>query len=276
MNQELVRQYIKQMKVTIQTGRLATTPPTWKETNQVVGHSKLYYIVDGEGVIKIDQELLYPKKGDLVYIPEGATISYESVKGNPIRKYWCNVLLRLGASAISDYMSIPHIVHVGEDLWLQEKFEMMLHYHVSEDAFAPMMAHSLFMEIFYYYIKRFDEEAFVIKVNESRSNLNDLLKYMDQHLHHKISLKELAEVINVHPNYMIHLFKSQFGMSPIDYLNMLRINKAKSLLELEVLSIREISVECGFSNQYYFSQVFKKYVGLSPTGFRQSANHENL
>lgn len=65
-------------------------------------------------------------------------------------------------------------------------------------------------------------------------------------------------------SYFKTLFKMQYGCSPVKYVTMRRIEKAKELLITKRHSVTEISEMCGFDNVYYFSKVFKDYVGVSP------------
>ncbi|MBQ4110639.1 MAG: helix-turn-helix transcriptional regulator [Clostridia bacterium] len=68
-------------------------------------------------------------------------------------------------------------------------------------------------------------------------------------------------------SYFKELFISKFGMPPVKYLTRLRIEKAKELIITHRYSITEISDMCGFENVYYFSNIFKKYTGVSPSKY---------
>ena len=61
-------------------------------------------------------------------------------------------------------------------------------------------------------------------------------------------------------------------MSPSDYVITLRIQKAQSMLAQTDLRIKDIALACGFENEYYFSNFFKKHTALSPTAFRAASN----
>lgn len=83
-----------------------------------------------------------------------------------------------------------------------------------------------------------------------------------------ISLKTLAADFNVNPNYLGRLFKEELGEFFSDYLNKIRMNKAKELLLNTNLSVREISLRVGYIDPNYFYTLFKKYMGVSPAEFR--------
>jgi two-component system response regulator YesN len=86
----------------------------------------------------------------------------------------------------------------------------------------------------------------------------------------EISLEEIARRVEISPFYFSKLFKEETGENFIDYITMARITRAKELLIDPVLSIKEISGSTGYSDPNYFSKLFKRIVGLTPTEYRES------
>ncbi len=84
-----------------------------------------------------------------------------------------------------------------------------------------------------------------------------------------ISLVYISNEIAVSPNYLSALIKKMTGNTFIELLTKKRIETAKDLLLNSDLKIREITEKCGYSDQHYFSYCFKKYVGVSPNGYRR-------
>ena len=83
-------------------------------------------------------------------------------------------------------------------------------------------------------------------------------------------IQDTLKKVNLTPDYFRKLFFDETGKTPLQYLTHKRISYAKDLLRLQShsgLSIHEISWNAGFSDNYYFSRVFKKYTGLSPKGW---------
>lgn len=94
------------------------------------------------------------------------------------------------------------------------------------------------------------------------------IEYMEEHYAEKLSLVELAEVAYVHPSYLSRLFRKETGTNYIEFLNHIRIEKAKKILLKTDLSIEAISEKVGFNSPNYFSVAFKKAVGIAPGTFR--------
>ena len=84
-----------------------------------------------------------------------------------------------------------------------------------------------------------------------------------------LSMKYIAEKVYINHVYLGQLFKKETGMSLNDYINKVRINKAKKLLRNSNSMIYQIAEQVGFSDSQYFSLVFKKLVGLSPKQYKE-------
>lgn len=99
--------------------------------------------------------------------------------------------------------------------------------------------------------------------------IQKVLKYIQNNLAQKLSLSELAYYAGLSYAQFFRLFKESTGQIPSNHILMLRIQKAKQLLAESDMPIREISTVCGFDNEFYFSNVFKKQTALAPSVFRK-------
>ncbi|MCD8026526.1 MAG: AraC family transcriptional regulator, partial [Clostridiales bacterium] len=84
------------------------------------------------------------------------------------------------------------------------------------------------------------------------------------------TVKRGADHVKVDRTYLFRLFKKETGSSIIDYINNKKISKAVVMLSDESVSVKDISVAIGFTDQMYFSKVFKKIKGVTPTEYRKS------
>ncbi|MDC3418405.1 response regulator [Aquibacillus salsiterrae] len=92
--------------------------------------------------------------------------------------------------------------------------------------------------------------------------------YMDKYFYQSISLEEVAEQIGISSYYLSKLFKDTFHVTFIDYLTSTRLEKAKELLLDQQLPLKEIALNIGYKDPNYFSRVFKKEIGISPSEYR--------
>ncbi len=95
-----------------------------------------------------------------------------------------------------------------------------------------------------------------------------MIAYLHQNYHETPSLREMAAAIGVNEDYLGRVFRQELGLSPGDYLNRYRIKQAKELLQQTDNSIMAVAHKVGFKDSAYFSRVFRKLVGQSPSAYR--------
>jgi len=92
-------------------------------------------------------------------------------------------------------------------------------------------------------------------------------EYLEAHYTEEISLEDVAEYVNISPQYFSKLIKKHTGLNFIDWLSMLRVNKAKELLANSNLTVKEVCYMVGYKDPNYFSRIFKKKIGLTPSEY---------
>lgn len=106
-----------------------------------------------------------------------------------------------------------------------------------------------------------DEVYLPIGTNES---LRKAISYIRLNYQMNITAGDIATYTNVGERYLRKLFSQYLNLSPVDYLNQIRINKAIELLRNTEMSIKEVCFACGFQSPQYFSRLFKQQMGITP------------
>ena len=107
--------------------------------------------------------------------------------------------------------------------------------------------------------------------NKNRSILKTVVDFIDSHyMDEEISLNTVANVANVSSNHFSALFSQNMGQTFIEYLTTLRMNKAKELLRCTGMRSSEIAGEIGYKDAHYFSYLFKKTQGMTPSDYRKA------
>lgn len=107
--------------------------------------------------------------------------------------------------------------------------------------------------------------------NKNRSILKTAVDFIDSHyMEEDISLNTVANVANVSANHFSALFSQNMGQTFIEYLTSLRMNKAKELLRCTGMRSSEIAGEIGYKDAHYFSYLFKKTQGMTPSDYRKA------
>ena len=130
---------------------------------------------------------------------------------------------------------------------------------------ANLLAIHLLKNYIDYKVKVFDNLSRL-----SSKKLKAIYDYVESNLESKITLSELATIAGVGKYYFCRLFKGSTNTTPYSYVLHRRIERAKKLLKDSDLSICNIALECGFSNQSHLAKHFRNILGTSPMRYRQS------
>lgn len=125
------------------------------------------------------------------------------------------------------------------------------------------------------YLKRLIIACPLLKVEQASSEVTNetfrnILKYINDNYCDDISLQSISRIFTVNPSYVSQLFKKQTGVTFTEYLTELRVNYASGLLKNSCLAVNEIAEKAGFNDYYYFTKVFKKATGRTPTRYRDN------
>jgi AraC-like DNA-binding protein/quercetin dioxygenase-like cupin family protein len=104
----------------------------------------------------------------------------------------------------------------------------------------------------------------------SSSHLKEMIGYIQKHYPEKISLHDIASAGLMCRSKCCRLFKQTLHQTPVEYLLHYRIQKSLSLLTNRSLTITDIAAACGFSGASYYTEVFRKIIGISPSTYRKS------
>ena len=96
------------------------------------------------------------------------------------------------------------------------------------------------------------------------------MAYIDNNYNRKISLEDVGEYVNLSVVHLSRLFKAETGKTVLDYINDSKMLKAEQMLNTGKYKIYEIANELGFNNAHYFSTMFKKFTGMTPSEYLQN------
>lgn len=114
---------------------------------------------------------------------------------------------------------------------------------------------------------RFVKQA-VPKIWTRNERLMKVLAHVHRHIYENISVDELSEVACVSKPYLIRLFKKELGMSPLQYVNRKKVERAQLLLLTEEWAVKEVAYRMGFGDHSYFIRLFRKTTGRTPMEYR--------
>jgi AraC family transcriptional regulator len=103
----------------------------------------------------------------------------------------------------------------------------------------------------------------------SSYTLRQVLDYVRSNLIQDLSIVDLAQVAGMSPYYFMRMFKKSMHVTPRQYIIQIRIDRAKELLRSRKLSIADISLQCGFTNQSHFTNVFRQLTEITPKVYQR-------
>ncbi|MDR9828236.1 AraC family transcriptional regulator [Vibrio sp. FNV 38] len=112
-------------------------------------------------------------------------------------------------------------------------------------------------------------EQFQVVDKSTRFDIELLNRYIDQHLGRKISVAQLAGSVFLSESQFHHLFKTQFKLTPHQYVLSRRVDKAKRLIEQGQFTVGQVAEIAGFSSQSAFAHAFSRLVGQTPSAYRK-------
>ncbi|WP_110932910.1 AraC family transcriptional regulator [Paenibacillus bouchesdurhonensis] len=214
----------------------------------------------GAGQLKLDLED-YRIRGDAVHFARpGQTIGIEVEAGQEIEVYLIRFDVLNDSGAKVDYPVTGELpVHHNVQTILLS--ELMFSCWEQDEPLERLRAQSAFQELIYRLlgnIRRLPE-------SHSRAAHERTKEFIDSHYYQNLSIELLAGIAELSPKYYVDLFKKTYGLSAIDYMTEVRMNHAKLLMLQSEARLKEVAVQVGYSDEFYFSRKFKKEVGVAPS-----------
>lgn len=230
----------------------------------------LILCLDGEGWYEIKGARHPLRKNEAVIIPRNTPHVYGASEAAPWSIHWVHFV---GASADYFVHHLPDDVHslavdpqtaADLDRLFRDCYESFLGSFVLQRMiYISQTLHHLLGSLF------FNNRAFSPTLRTSRfHNIQETVDFLRQNLDRPISLDEMADHAGLSKSHFVRLFKEQTGYSPVDYFIHLKMQHACMLLSVTDKTNREIGLEVGYDDPYYFSRIFKKVIGISPSGYR--------
>ena len=264
----LTCKYLDNIYVNFLTGSFTTCWEKWGDFDYTPDYNKFLLPISGEAEIIIDGKKYPLVPGNMYLMPAGLKQSYYNISDNFVTKYWCHFSAKVGNMNLFDVLNPKYCIQTTNTTEIISLFKKLLNYTSQpESLYSTVAIKGLLLEIISYYLK-LDSLAPADSVREPRTDFQRVLKYIEKHIAEKLTIEQLADVMHLHPNYFIRHFKSFFGVSPIRFINNMRMDKAKQLLSESDMSIAQIAKFVGIDDIFYFSKQFKKYNGYAPTEYR--------
>lgn len=274
MQQEKIFQLQSILSLPTDIIRLQMCGTTYPNKNYAIqrAHSSIgciEYIVRGTGTVTVNGTTFSPVAGDTYFLPLGSTQFYQSDKKDPWEKIWINVSGKM-IEQLTQLYRLDGIYHFPKldtsDLLLKFQYHAT---HPDEKNVSEKCTSLLNALFFRMYRAHYEEES------ANSSPVRRMLDYINLHETDVIRIEQLAEVCKKSPSQAERLFRRELGTPPYRYILNRKIELAKELLRETGMSVRDISGYLSFEDEFYFSGLFRRKVGVSPSTYRKMRNEIN-
>jgi AraC family transcriptional regulator of arabinose operon len=229
----------------------------------------LLYCVDGEGQVYVNEQAHTLKPNTYIIIPKNTAHRYTSSNTNPWSIYWVHfsgltaeaIYKRFAAQDELPVRTIPY--DEGRINLFEQVYAMLEHsFHEKEMEVTNLYLQHFVTSLVYY--KELNPVAY------ETDSVSLSIAYMKKNIREKLSITDLAAQRGLSVSHYSRLFHQKTGSSPINYFNLLKIQVSCQHLYFTDRSIKEIAAAIGFDDQYYFSRLFSKLIGMSPLKYRRT------
>lgn len=239
----------------------------WDRKDVFTSCWRLYWNPDEGAELECSGERYSMNRDSFYVIPAGTVFSHRAEQ--PFDHFFLHFSLNTGIRCGSRIFEIPATEEIVGDIR-----KLLAGSNVQ---YRDFFRYSMLADLILLKVLQLLPDEVMILAEKRDERIEKVCKYIAGHLDSDLSNQVLAKICGIEPVSFSRLFRSEIGLSPQYYIGERRIARACELFYDECYSIDEIAELTGFSNRYYFSRVFKKYMHISPAAFfRMAKQHKGI
>lgn len=280
MREEIVHFYAPQTKIPfyLEMAGISYCDGTYRMKRQDSAETVIEYIVEGRGYLNVNGENYAATAGDVYILRKKTNHTYWSDAKYPWVKIFFNIRGSLAEQILDEYQlgGTGAVVLGGNGL--ESDFRKMLEGLMDNTVGQTERFDKAAVDFLQIIIKLTNMQRMAGNHKDSlmsqEMEMNTLIEHITMNPKRIVSNQELADVIFRSKDYVIKRFFANFGVTPYDYQLQQKVFSAKNMLVNMNLSVKEIAKSLGYEDQHYFSYMFKKRCGMSPTQYRKKLRAE--
>ena len=236
-----------------------------KFPNHFHEHYVIGFIEDGQRYLSCKGKEYTIESGDLILFNPGDNHICEQIDGNTLDYRCINIQTEVMSKAVFDITGRGYLPYFETQVVFHSELVSLLkelHLMIMQEE-TDFRKEEIFFFLLEQLIKEYTRQDLSIPKSEQSAEAKAICDYLEQNYMKNITLDDLRGITGLSKYYLLRSFTKQKGISPYSYLETIRINKAKKLLEQGVLPI-DVALQTGFTDQSHFSNFFKKFIGLTP------------
>ncbi|MEC1685480.1 AraC family ligand binding domain-containing protein [Bacillus mojavensis] len=221
-----------------------------------------------------DQEYII-NPGDLLLFNPRDTHSCEQIDGRTLDYRCINVMPDVMERAVEEITGAGHLPYFSHHVLFRHELTSSLqelHILISKEKQA-LRKEELFLHLLEELIRRYSDVTILNSIPEPSDEIKMVCGFLEEHYAENVTLNDLSELTGWSKYHLLRSFTKQKGITPNSYLETIRINQAKKLLEQGVRPI-DAAFQTGFSDQSHMTKFFKRHVGLTPKQYMKIFERE--
>lgn len=262
-NQPLFHQSLQSTDLIVTQSGFVKTDETWRQPPLYALDSRLYFVMDGSGMLISDLEEMHLEAGNVYLAPCGMKCGFY---GTPsVTKLYFHIQMHFDKNDRDLFSKLTHFLKRPISIAEIERLKSL---YLSTEIYDHFLLKGRLYRTVYDFIEDATEDF--AKSDCHSPFVIDAIRYISTHLNAKLTVREVAEATFCSPSKLAKLFEKELGQSVAAYIDNLIMSEAKNLLMYSDSSIGKISDKLGFCDQFYFSRQFRKHFGASPSQYRRS------
>lgn len=229
----------------------------------------LIYCVDGSGFYVVDGKRYEVGRNQYFILPIGKPHEYGATEGHHWTIYWVHFRGK-AAHVFAEGAATPQSINVTMQSRISERInifeEILTTLHLGDGIEDLRYASSLLAH--FLASMRYLEQFRRAKTEEERDIVEQAIHYMRENIEQHITMDEVLRYVGYSQSHFSTVFKKKTGVSPITYVNRLKIEHACRLLRTTDMKVNQICYKVGIEDALYFSRLFSKIMNMSPTDYR--------
>ncbi len=244
----------------------------WQSLPHTHQFSELFYVLNGEGIFYIEDDVVPVKADDLMIINPHVEHTEKTLPNNPMEYIVFGVegLVFSFAEKDDTVRNYSHYSYSATTKHFIDFAQLMMKEFREKKAGFETVCHGLLQALLVYISREQNLSVISDSMYQITKECALAKRYIDANYAQNITLDLLADITHINKFYLAHTFTECIGQSPINYLTEKRLCASKELLAGSNLSIAQVASITGFSSQSYFSQIFRKEIGMTPLQYRKS------
>ena len=242
-----------------------------ERSSEESGQYILIYCTEGEGWFKTDHQTCKVGANQVFILPKNKVHAYGSQAKNPWTIYWIHFDGQAAAEFAGD-LEKPQHISPEHDSRIEERFKLFEEiFHVLRNGYSRSNLEYSTTALFHFLgsIKSLTTYRNCNScINQQRDVIDESIHYMRENIRKRLNLKDISGYLGISSSHFSSLFQKKTGYSPLNYLSHLKIQEACHYLDFSDMKITQISMMIGFEDPFYFSRLFSKVMGISPTEYR--------